>query len=53
MSTMQLIGTGFATVLTPIGILLMFVGVAVIGLIGLLIDWITAKIEKRVLYWNE
>ena len=29
MSTMQLIGTGFATVLTPMGILLMFVGVAV------------------------
>lgn len=29
MSTLQLIGTGFATVLTPIGILLMFVGVAV------------------------
>ena len=29
MSTMQLIGAGFATVLTPIGILLMFVGVAV------------------------
>jgi len=29
MTTMQLIGTGFATVLTPIGIALMFVGVAV------------------------
>jgi putative tricarboxylic transport membrane protein len=29
MSTLQLIGTGFATVLTPMGILLMFVGVAV------------------------
>ena len=29
MSTLQLIGTGFATVLTPIGIVLMFVGVAV------------------------
>ena len=29
MSTLQLIGTGFATVLTPMGIMLMFVGVAV------------------------
>lgn len=32
---------------------LMFVGVAVIGLIGLLIDWITMKLEKKILYWNE
>lgn len=32
---------------------LMFVGVAVIGLIGLLIDWVTMKLEKRLLYWNE
>ena len=29
MTTMQLIGIGFSTVLTPIGIALMFVGVAV------------------------
>lgn len=32
---------------------LMFVGVAAIGLIGLLIDWIMMKLEKKLLYWNE
>ncbi len=31
---------------------LMFVGVAAIGLIGLLIDWITMKLEKKVVYWS-
>lgn len=32
---------------------LMFVGVVAIGLIGLLIDWIMMKLEKKLLYWNE
>ncbi|MBR1390754.1 MAG: ABC transporter permease [Lachnospiraceae bacterium] len=32
---------------------LMFVGVAVIGLIGLLIDWITMKLENKIIYWKE
>lgn len=32
---------------------LMFVGVASIGLIGLLIDWIMMRLEKRLLYWNQ
>lgn len=32
---------------------LMFVGVVVIGLIGLLIDLVMMKIEKKLLYWNE
>lgn len=31
---------------------LMFVGVAVIGLIGLAIDWLTSRLEKRLLYWE-
>jgi len=31
---------------------LMFVGVAMIGLIGVLIDLITMRLEKRLLYWN-
>jgi sulfonate transport system permease protein len=32
---------------------LMFVGVIVIGLIGLFIDWSMMKLEKKLLYWNE
>lgn len=32
---------------------LMFVGVAAIGFIGLLIDWIMMRLEKRLLYWNQ
>ena len=32
---------------------LMFSGVAIIGLIGLLIDWITRLLEKKIIYWNE
>ncbi len=32
---------------------LMFVGVAVIGLIGVLIDWVMMRLEKRLLYWNQ
>ena len=31
---------------------LMFVGVTVIGLIGLAIDLLTSRLEKRLLYWN-
>ena len=31
---------------------LMFVGVAMIGLIGVLIDIIMMRLEKRLLYWN-
>ncbi len=30
---------------------LMFVGVATIGLIGLLIDWLMAILQKKLLYW--
>ena len=31
---------------------LMFVGVAMIGLIGVLIDLVTRRLEKKLLYWN-
>ncbi len=31
---------------------LMFVGVTVIGLIGLAIDWLTSRLERRLLYWS-
>ena len=31
---------------------LMFVGVTVIGLIGLAIDWLTRRLERRLLYWS-
>ncbi len=32
---------------------LMFTGVAIIGIIGLMIDWITRLLEKKIIYWDE
>ncbi|SKC07534.1 sulfonate transport system permease protein [Lachnospiraceae bacterium] len=32
---------------------LMFVGVVVIGMVGLLIDLVTNILEKKIVYWNE